>query len=243
MDLSPVACRVLGALAEKRLTTPDQYPLSVRALQTACNQKSAREPVMDLAETDVQQGLRELRDEGLARTSPVRGRVSKHEHTLDVHLDLDDRDQTVLGVLLLRGPQTVGEIRTRTERWVDLPGLDEAQAVLERLRDHPFLPLVEELPREPGRREPRWRHLLGDTEPAAATTAPRAAPSRPAPAATPTATPPAVAAADDATAPDLADRVAALETEVASLRGELAALHDELATLRDRATPILEELG
>lgn len=229
MDLSPVACRVLGALAEKRLTTPDQYPLSVRALQTACNQKSAREPVMDLTETDVQQGLRELRDEGLARTAPVRGRVSKHEHTLDVHLDLDDRDQTVLGVLLLRGPQTVGEIRTRTERWVDLPGLDEAQAVLERLRDHPFLPLVEELPREPGRRESRWRHLLGDAETAAAATL--------------AATPPAAATDDDATAPDLTDRVTALETEVASLRGELAALHDELATLRDRATPILEELA
>lgn len=230
MDLSPVACRVLGALAEKRLTTPDQYPLSVRALQTACNQKSAREPVMDLTETDVQQGLRELRDEGLARTSPVRGRVSKHEHTLDVHLDLDDRDQTVLGVLLLRGPQTVGEIRTRTERWVDLPGLDEAQAVLERLRDHPFLPLVEELPREPGRRESRWRHLLGAAGTAAAP-APRAA------------TAPVAATADDAGPPDLTDRVAALETQVASLRTELAALHDELATLSDRVTPILEELA
>jgi uncharacterized protein YceH (UPF0502 family) len=230
LDLSPVACRVLGALAEKRLTTPDQYPLSVRAVQTACNQKSAREPVMDLTETDVQQGLRELRDEGLARTSPVRGRVSKHEHTLDVQLDLDDRDQTVLGVLLLRGPQTVGEIRTRTERWVDLPGLDETQAVLERLRDHPFLPLVEELPREPGRREPRWRHLLGAAGTAAAP-------------ATGAATAPVATTTDDAGPPDLTDRIAALETEVASLRTELAALHDELATLRDRATPILEELA
>lgn len=221
MDLSPVACRVLGALAEKRLTTPDQYPLSVNALRSACNQKSARDPVMDLAETDVQQGLRELRDEGLARTAPVRGRVSRHEHTLDVQLDLDERDQTVLGVLLLRGPQTVGEIRTRTERWVEFGDLDAVQAVLERLRGHPFLPLVEELPREPGRRETRWRHLLGDDE------APAPAPVADDGAGTSTPTP---------TAGALTERVTDLEAQVAALRTEL----DEL---RGRVGPIIEELS
>ena len=211
MDLSPIACRVLGALAEKRLTTPDLYPLSVNALLAACNQKSARDPVMDLVETDVQQGLRELRDEGLARTSPVRGRVAKHEHTLDVQLDLDARDQTVLGVLLLRGPQTVGEIRTRTERWVAFEDLDAVQAVLERLRDHPFLPLVEELPTAPGRREPRWRHLLGDQD---AELGDDPTPDEVAP-------PPA---------PDvLAERVAVLEAEVAALREELATLSADVA--------------
>ncbi len=227
MDLSPVACRVLGALAEKRLTTPDQYPLSVNALRNACNQKSARDPVMDLAETDVQQGLHELRDEGLARTAPVRGRVSKHEHTLDVQLDLDDADQTVLGVLLLRGPQTVGEIRTRTDRWVEFADLEAVQAVLERLRDHPFLPLVEELPREPGRRETRWQHLLGDAD---------AAPP-PAPTGTPThdATGDAPAAPTP-TAGALTERVTALEDEVAALREELAALRADVA-------PIVEELS
>ena len=210
MDLSPIACRVLGALAEKRLTTPDLYPLSVNALLAACNQKSARDPVLELVETDVQQGLRELRDEGLARTSPVRGRVAKHEHTLDVQLDLDERDQTVLGVLLLRGPQTVGEIRTRTERWVDFADLDAVQAVLERLRDHPFLPLVEELPTEPGRREPRWRHLLGDEQ------------AELDEGATPTASTPPPAA------DVLAERVAVLEAEVAALRQELAMLRADL---------------
>lgn len=225
MRLSPAACRVLGSLAEKRLTTPNQYPLSVAALQTACNQKSAREPVMELSETDVQQGLRELRDEGLARTSPVRGRVSKHEHTLDVQLDLDDRDQAVLGVLLLRGPQTVGEIRTRTERWVAFDDLEQVQAVLERLRDHPFLPLVEELPLEPGRRETRWQHLLGDEDaaPAAIATPPAAADEQ-------------ATAAGPATAAALGERVGALEEELAAVRAEL----DEL---RDRVTPIIEELG
>lgn len=222
MDLSPVACRVLGALAEKRLTTPDQYPLSVNALRSACNQKSARDPVMDLAETDVQQGLRELRDEGLARTAPVRGRVSRHEHTLDVQLDLDERDQTVLGVLLLRGPQTVGEIRTRTERWVEFVDLDAVQAVLDRLRDHPFLPLVEELPREPGRRETRWRHLLGDDD---APAPPPAVPDDEVVTSTPT-----------PTAGALTERVTDLEAQVAALRTEL----DEL---RGRVGPIIEELS
>lgn len=226
MRLSPAACRVLGSLAEKQLTTPSQYPLSVAALQTACNQRSAREPVTELSETDVQQALRELREEGLVRTAPVRGRVSRHEHTLDVQLDLDEQDQTVLGVLLLRGPQTVGEIRTRTERWVDFPDLETVQEVLERLRDHPFLPLVEELPLEPGRRETRWRHLLGDDEaaPTPATSAPGSDPTG--------------AAADPPTptAGALTERVTDLEEEVATLRAELAALRDQVA-------PIVEELG
>lgn len=221
MELSPVACRVLGSLAEKRLTTPNQYPLTVAALQTACNQKSARDPVMELPETDVQQGLRELRDEGLARTSPVRGRVSKHEHTLDVQLDLTPPDQAVLGVLLLRGPQTVGEIRTRTERWVDFADLDAVQAVLERLANHQFLPLVTELPREPGRRETRWMHLLGDPE------------------AVPTAAPASAATPDTTLAPtraELAERVEQLEQQVQELQGALTELHEQVA-------PIIEELG
>lgn len=232
MRLSPVACRVLGALAEKRLTTPNQYPLSVAALQTACNQKSAREPVMELAEADVQRGLRELRDEGLARTSPVRGRVSKHEHTLDVQLDLDEADQTVLGVLLLRGPQTVGEIRTRTDRWIDFPDLDATQAVLERLRDHPFLPLVEELPLEPGRREPRWRHLIGDDD-----TPPAAAPE-----ATAAAAPASPATAADAPTP-ATPTAGALTERITTLEEEVAALRDELDALQARVEPIVEELG
>lgn len=220
--LSPIACRVLGSLAEKRLTTPNQYPLTVAALQTACNQRSARDPVMELSETDVQQGLRELRDEGLARTSPVRGRVSKHEHTLDVQLDLRPPDQAVLGVLLLRGPQTVGEIRTRTDRWVEFAELEAVQAVLDRLAGHQFLPLVAELPREPGRRESRWTHLLGDPEPT--------------PAAAPTAAPPAAPAAMAPTRAELAERVEQLEAQVQKLR-------DELATLHHKVAPIIEELG
>lgn len=236
MNLSPVACRVLGALAEKRLTTPDQYPLSVNALRNACNQKSARDPVMDLSESDVQQGLRDLRDEGLARTAPVRGRVSKHEHTLDVQLDLDARDQSVLGVLLLRGAQTVGEIRTRTERWVEFPDLDAVQDVLDRLREHPFLPLVEELPREPGRRETRWQHLLGDHAAPVPTAAHAAAAAPVTEARAPEG---ATAGADHTPTPTagaLTERVTDLEDEVRSLREDLAALRAQVA-------PIIEELS
>lgn len=227
MDLSPTACRVLGSLAEKRLTTPDQYPLTVNALQSACNQKSARDPVMHLSESDVQQALRELRDEGLARTSPVRGRVPRHEHTLDVQLDLDDGAQAVIGVLLLRGPQTVGEIRTRTDRWHGFGDLDEVQAVLDHLAAHPFLPLAEELPREPGRRETRWAQLLGDPSAAAAPIVAPAEGSGRHP------QPESSASTDGAS---LSDRVQRLEGEVATLRAEVEQLRSSVA-------PIVEELG
>lgn len=208
------------------MTTPNQYPLSVRALQTACNQRSAREPVMELTEADVRQALRELRDQGLARTSPVRGRVARHEHTLEVQLDLADHDQAVLGVLLLRGPQTAGEIRTHTGRWIDADDLATVQEALGRLRDHAFLPLAEELPVEPGRREPRWRHLLGADAGAASDTTDG-----------PSAGPAAVTADSGPAAPTaggLTERVDALEDQVAALR-------EELATLRREVAPSVEE--
>ncbi len=235
MRLSPAACRVLGALIEKRLTTPAQYPLSVSALQTACNQRSARDPVMELSEADVSAGLTELRGHDLARTSPLRGRVSKHEHTLDRQLDLDEAAQTVLGVLLLRGPQTVGEIRTRTERWHDFGSLEAVEEVLGQLAAHPFVTLVAELPREPGRRETRWVELLqhrdaagehdqgvdggeghddGDA-PARGTLVVRSA-APPVP-----------------TAGQLTERVEALESTVAELRAQLDSLTEQLAPLLD----------
>lgn len=234
MQLSPTALRVLGSLVEKRLTTPNQYPLSVSALRSACNQRSARDPVVDLTETEVQQGLRELRDHDLARTSPVRGRVPRHEHTLDRQLDLDEAAQTVLGVLLLRGPQTVGEIRTRTDRWHGFADLDEVESLLVRLAGHPFLPLVEELPREPGRREARWTHLLGDDAVATSTGAVPGPTSTHAhaPARAPvTERDDAAAGTAPAPAPSPTSRLMALEDRVASLEATLAQVTEQLAPL------------
>jgi uncharacterized protein YceH (UPF0502 family) len=236
MRLSPIAARVLGVLVEKRLTTPAQYPLSVAALQTACNQRSARDPVMELSEGQVQTGLAELRSDSLCRTSPVRGRVHKHEHLLERQLDLDEAAQTVLGVLLLRGPQTVGEIRTRTERWHDFPSLAAVEGVLTRLAEHPFVTLTAELPREPGRREARWTDLLTEH----------------APGLTPGLTPGITLGTDDSVTPpsdgrvvvretappvptagQLTQRVDVLEKEFAELQTQLAALIAQLSPLLD----------
>lgn len=219
MDLSPAALRVLGALAEKRLTTPQQYPLTLNALVQACNQRSAREPVMELGENEVQQGLRELREHDLCRTAGTRGRTSRYEHLLHVQLDLDDADQTVLGVLLLRGPQTVGEIRTRTERWHGFDDLAAVEAVLARLAEHPFLALVAELPREPGRREARWTHLLGDGSEVPTVATPDASPA---------------ADAAPAQASVLQARVRDLEAEVEELRDRVTAANARIAELLER---------
>lgn len=222
MQLSPIAQRVLGSLLEKSLTTPNAYPLSLAALQTACNQRSAREPVLDLDETDVQAGLRDLRDHDLVRTSPVRGRVAKHEHTVDRQLDLDIGAQTVLGVLLLRGPQTIGEIRTRTDRWHSFADLTEVEGTLTGLAQHPFLPLVEELPREPGRRESRWTHLLGDPAtlvPGPNQTLPHAPGGGPGDEAAP--------------APSPTSRLAMLEDRVAALEARLGDIAEQLGIADD----------
>ena len=232
MELSPTAQRVLGALAEKRLTTPQQYPLTLNALVGACNQRSAREPVMELAENEVHQGLRQLREHELCRTAGTRGRTSRYEHRLDVQLDLDDADQSVLGVLLLRGPQTVGEIRTRTERWHGFDDLATVEAVLARLADHPFLPLVAELPREPGRREARWTHLLGDGSEAVA-------------AASPDATPDTGRGAGPSAGPGAgpgAAEVPVLQARVRELEAELEELRDQVTTSNARITELLERL-
>lgn len=234
MQLTPQAVRVLGALAEKRLTTPQQYPLTLAALVGACNQRSARDPVMELTEGQVQQALRELREHELSRTAGVRGRVPRYEHRLDLQLDLADADQAVLGVLLLRGPQTVGEIRTRSERWADLGELDDVEARLGALATHHLLPLVTEMEREPGRRETRWAHRLGDTDPGTPSVAPTPATPAPSVASRPDVTTSAAPSApSDADAPshdggDLAGRVAALEDVVERLRDDLAELRTAL---------------
>lgn len=165
MELTGRAQRVLGALVEKSLTTPDQYPLSRNALRTACNQATNRDPVVAYEESDVLAALEELRALELTRTVYGRSsRVPKAEHRLGETLSLDGPQVAVLALLLLRGPQTPGELRSRATRLHAFADTDEVEAVLTSLAAHRFGAMAEQLEREPGRREARWTHRLGTSE-------------------------------------------------------------------------------
>ena len=194
--LDPVAVRVLGALVEKQLTTPDYYPLTLNALVNACNQLTAREPVMDLDETAVLRAIGVLREQRLATLfAGAESRVAKYKHTLTDALLLTPGEVALLCVLFLRGPQTLGELRTRTERIFRFDTLPETEAALAALAERQPQPLVAKLPRAPGTKEARYTHLFGG--PVETTPSPpnSAAPSVPTPAA--------------------ADRLSQLETETA----------------------------
>lgn len=213
--LDPVEVRVVGALAEKALATPDAYPLSLNALVAACNQKTGREPVMALAEDEVAQALDRLLRQGLAGTTGGAGsRVEKYRHLLDHAFGLDVPEVAALAVLLLRGPQTVGEVRGRTGRLYAFESLEEAEAALRRLAEREA-PLVEVLPLQPGRKEPRHAHLLGGPvnvgiEPAS----------------------PALASPAMQAARAEGDRIADLEERLAALEGELQALQEAFEAFR-----------
>jgi hypothetical protein len=160
--LDPVELRVLGCLLEKQRTTPDQYPLSLNALRLACNQATSREPVMSLDEDEVVTAVRSLANAGWARLASGTGsRVAKYRQLFDESLDLLPSESSLLAVLFLRGAQTVNELRTRTERAHSFRDNDEVAETLGRLAESE---LVHELPRQPGRREARWAHLLGGEE-------------------------------------------------------------------------------
>ena len=171
MRLTPRGQRVLGCLVEKSLATPDQYPLSLNALRTASNQTTGRDPVVAYEERDVQAGLTDLRQHELVKTEYGRSsRVPKQAHRLGEHLDLDTPQQAVLALLMLRGPQTPGELRSRAGRMHTFESVEAVEHVLTSLAGHRFGAMVRLLPKEPGRREARWAHDLGDapaTEPAA----------------------------------------------------------------------------
>ena len=165
MDLGPVEQRILGSLLEKQVTVPAAYPLTLSSLRTACNQTSSREPVMELDERTVEQTARALKDRGLLRIvwSDTGRRTLKYHQTLSEILDLADDERAVLTVLLLRGPQAPGELRTRTERLHPFADRTEVEACLERMnrRDQP---LVQQLERRPGQQDHRWVHVLGPVE-------------------------------------------------------------------------------
>ena len=165
MILSTVAARVLGSLVEKEITTPEYYPLSLNALANACNQKNNREPVTHLEEEEIRQALRRLEDMGLA--GPVRGtesRVTKYEHHVQEVFNFTRGEIAVMCVLLLRGPQTPGELRGRTERMHRFEELSDVQSTLQRLMQREPS-LVKVLTRQPGTKEARYAHLLSGEPP------------------------------------------------------------------------------
>jgi len=209
--LTPAELRVLGCLVEKEATTPDQYPLTMNALLLACNQSSNRNPIVSWTAADVEPVLARLRERKLARVVHQPGnRADKYRHVLHETWALTAGELAVLAVLALRGPQTVNELRIRTERYPGLEEMGGVDGILHRLKNRYDEPYVTRLERQPGQREERWAHLLagevidvepGDARPARATGG-------------------------------AAERVAAVESELAALRGEVEGLRRELTELR-----------
>ncbi|HLH16519.1 MAG TPA: YceH family protein [Bryobacteraceae bacterium] len=199
-QLDAAEARVLGSLLEKEIATPEYYPLSLNALVNACNQKSNRDPVVAYEDGIVEDALESLRAKGLAlRSTGKDSRVPKHAQRFTEKFNMGRREAAVLCVLLLRGPQTSGELRGRTERLYAFDDLEAVEATLRHLAEAGF---VRQLPRQAGFKEPRWAHLLSGEPPEAAEE------SRAEPAAEPVHSRP------------LADRVAQLEAELAGLRSE-----------------------
>ncbi|SRR5260221_2736227 len=211
LHLSDVEARVLGALIEKDITTPDYYPLSLNALVNACNQKNNRDPVMSLEESAVRDALASLHDQRLA--GPAGGadsRVTKYEHRLQEVFNFDRREIAVVCVLLLRGPQTPGELRGRTERMFRFETLDDVQSAIQKLTDRQPS-LVRVLPRQPGTKESRYMHLFsGDVADLS----------------------PAAVAEPKSSANQSEPRLAGLENEVSLLRAEVAELRRELSEFK-----------
>ncbi len=211
-QLTEVEARVLGALVEKEITTPEYYPLSLNALVNACNQKSNREPVMTLDEDAVLAALRSLGELELARSAASESRVSKYEHRLNERFNFHRHEIAVLCMLLLRGPQTPGELRGRTERMYAFEDLDSVHGALNLLMKREP-PLAAVLPRQAGTKEARYTHLLCGMPDGAPASSPR--------------TSEAGAAHENST-----NRLERLEAEVAQLRSELAALREQFAAFQ-----------
>ena len=224
--LNSVEARVLGALVEKDITTPDYYPLSLNALVNACNQKNNRDPVMMLDEAAVREALDGLHNTNLAGpASGADSRVTKYEHRLQEMFNFTRGETAILCVLLLRGPQTPGELRARTERMHHFEDLPEVQSSLQRLmqRDPP---LARVLPRQPGTKESRYMHLLsGDMKHLGTADASMAqAPS------------PAYPVTSAAIPSTDRDRITHLEDEVATLREEVTNLKQQLERFRTQSS-------
>jgi uncharacterized protein YceH (UPF0502 family) len=213
--LDETEVRILGCLMEKEMTTPEYYPLSLNALTNACNQKSNRSPVVSYDEDTVARGLESLQGKGLTGKMHVPGsRVPKYLHTLLDRFDLSRQEMAVLCELMLRGPQTVGEVRTRAERMSPFEDLEGVDKILQGLTDHDP-PLAVKLARETGRKECRYMHLFSGSTVIGKTT--HDAPAGP----------PAPRVSQD-------ERVIGLEEEVAKLRAELEELKQAFAEFRSQ---------
>ena len=209
-ELSPAALRTLGCLIEKEMATPEYYPLTLNALVNACNQKSNREPVMNLTEDEVAEALEELRREQLSYKSSEGVRAVRYCHNIGGVLKVSSEEQALLAVMLLRGPQTLGELRTRSERLCALPDLAAVEEVINGLQQRDE-PLVVQLERQPGRKEHRYGHLLGGEIVIEESAEPSfvAGTSR-------------------------QDRVSQLEAEVAEMKAQLASLQEQFNQFRSQ---------
>lgn len=208
--LSPGEGRVLGVLIEKQRTVPDAYPLTLNALVAGCNQKSSRDPVLDFSDSDVQQALDGLRDRALVIETSG-GRAMRYAHNAERVLGVPSQSVALLAVMLLRGPQTAGELRINSERLHRFADISTVDAFLRELAERQAGALVAELPRTPGTRETRWTQLLTEL-------APEAVP---------------VSAQAQTLNASLVDEVAALRAEVAALREEIASMRERVAALID----------
>jgi uncharacterized protein len=215
--LTAAEARVLGTLMEKARTVPDSYPMSLNAIVAGCNQRSSRDPITNLGEGEVQEALDGLKRRSLAFTA--RGsRVDRWEHNFQRAMVVPEQSAVLLGLLMLRGPQTAGELRIHSERWYRFADISSVEGFLEEMRDRSDDkggPLVVQLPRAPGAREARWAHLLcGPVDVTTAAAAPATAEEPP--------------ASGKGEAAALAARVGALEMEVALLRAQLSDLSTQL---------------
>jgi uncharacterized protein len=210
LHLTEIETRVLGSLIEKDITTPDYYPLSLNALVNACNQKNNREPVMTLDEDSVSHALASLQENRLAGpASGADSRVTKYEHRLQEVFNFDRREIAILCVLLLRGPQTSGELRSRTDRMYRFETLEDVVSTLDRLSQRePSLVAV--LPRQPGTKESRYMHLFSGGAPPAE--------------------PPPVRSQTSPRADD--DRLSCVENEVVALKRQVTEIQQQLADFR-----------
>lgn len=207
--LSPIEARVLGVLVEKQRTVPDTYPLTLNALVSGCNQRTSRDPVMEVGDAQAQAALDSLKSMNLAIESSG-GRVARYSHNTERVLQVPSPSVALLAVLMLRGPQTAGELRINCDRLHKFADISAVEGFLRELADRPSGALVTELARQPGSRENRWAHLLSGTP--AQQESPAAAPS------------PASRPAGDSGLADLRSRVAALEESVAELKELVASL-------------------